>query len=399
MKLNVLGLDIASKSCQASLVNDSKQEIFNELFSNSKTDLERLLSRMPANCLVVMESTSHYHLRWARALASYGHRVFIVNPLMAKRMQRGAQCLRQNKTDKIDAYQLALLGVRDLDELVNYEFKIEANVNPIKQLCKTYSIHRKILTELLVSAKMLLESMVPAFDDLDLAHSTGLVDLFLLIDSWKTLSRMHKGRIQRFAGAATQCLVDVARSEGQDEALFDAYLPALQCRLKAIKQMRELLIEIRASIRKAAANNPRVRADIQLVQTIPGFGPRTAAPIIASLPGDWVQWGGSKREKARKLQAFWGFDPRKRESGKWRGTEHISKRGSELARTALFQTAVTGRLHDEHLAAVYARKHSEGMHHLVIITHLMRIQLQRMVSILVSRQPYVAQPIESIEAA
>ncbi len=399
MNTNILGLDIASKSCQVSLVTSDLKEVFNELFRNNQNDKDRLLLRIPHSCMVIMESTSHYHLPWARLLASHGHRVFILNPLMAKRMQTGTHCLRQNKTDKIDAYQLALLGTKEASALKNYEFKLGSNINSIRQLCKTYDLHRKALTELIVSAKMLLEMMIPEFGELDLAHNKRLSDLFLSIDSYDSLRRLHKKTIAAYACSASDLVLAVIRNPISTESEFDAYLPSLQCRLKVIQSMRAVLTETQAAIRTAAKSSPKVRADIKLAKTIPGFGPKTTAPIIASLPSNWTEWAQSKRDTARKLQAFFGFDPRKRESGKWRGTEHISKRGPLLARTALYQVALCGRLHDPYLAAIYERKRQEGVHHGIIITHLMRIQLQRLVAILVSRQAFVPLAVNSAQAA
>lgn len=396
MNTNILGLDIASKSTQASLVTSDLKEVFNLLFTNSQSDKDRLLRMIPDSCIVIMESTSFYHLQWARFLTSHGHKVYLLNPLMAKRMQTGTHCLRQNKTDKIDAFQLAVLGSKESNALVNYQFTIGSNINPIRQLCKTYFLHRNALTQLIVSAKMLLEMMIPAFADLDLAHNKSLADLFLSVDSYDTLRRLHRKTIESYACSASELVINTIRNPIDTQADFDAYLPALQCRLKVIQTMRASLTEIQAAIRVAAKASPRIKADIKLAKTIPGFGSKTATPIISSLPENWQKWSSSKRELARKLQAFLGFDPRKRESGKWRGTEHISKRGPILARTALYQVALCGRLHDPYLAAIYSRKKKQGVHHGVIVTHLMRIQLQRLVAILVSRQAFV--PLQDIPA-
>ncbi len=63
--------------------------------------------------------------------------------------------------------------------------------------------------------------------------------------------------------------------------------------------------------------------------------------------------------------------------------------GIELARTALFQAATCALLHDPDMKAVFDRKKAEGKFYLVCVSHVMRIQLRRLVAVLYDRQPFV----------
>ena len=57
---------------------------------------------------------------------------------------------------------------------------------------------------------------------------------------------------------------------------------------------------------------------------------------------------GPKQKVARKVQAHFGCDPKLRESRQSKGKVCMSKRGIELARTAIFQSATapgTGPVH------------------------------------------------------
>ena len=128
--------------------------------------------------------------------------------------------------------------------------------------------------------------------------------------------------------------------------------------------------------------------DVALVQTIPGFGTKTTPTIVACLPQDLRTWG-PKQKVARKVQADFGFDPKLKESGQWRGQVHMSKRGIELARTAQFQAAICALLHDPDMKAVYDRKKTDGKFHLVAVSHVMRLMLRRLVAVLYDRQPFV----------
>ena len=124
-----------------------------------------------------------------------------------------------------------------------------------------------------------------------------------------------------------------------------------------------------------------------MLETIPGFGPINALKVLAFLPNE-VLHTGSNRQAAARLQAFMGNDPRLRQSGQWKGQTKMSKRGVETLRTALFQCAFNASRHDPELRAFYLRKRSEGKHHEVALSHLMRILTRRLVAVLRSQQPY-----------
>jgi len=96
---------------------------------------------------------------------------------------------------------------------------------------------------------------------------------------------------------------------------------------------------------------------------LPGIGKVTAPAIIAEY-GDLSRFEGGYK----KLLAYAGLDPRIRESGQWKGTVKMSKRGSPALRTALFKAASMGRLHCPQLQEIYHRHRREkGKNHRIAI--------------------------------
>jgi transposase len=174
-------------------------------------------------------------------------------------------------------------------------------------------------------------------------------------------------------------------------AVFDALLPALQAQLRLIESLRQQQLTLLAEIRAAVVAGHRSE-DVRLVETIPGYGVKIAAAMVACVPEDLRAWG-PKQKVARKLQAYFGCDPKLRESGKWKGQVRMSKRGIELARTALFQAATCAMLHDPDMKDVFDRKKAEGKFYLVCVSHVMRIQLRRLVAVLYDRKPFVRIPL------
>lgn len=397
MKPNSCGLDIASTSACA-CVQHADGTILHELnLPATREGEDRLLALLPAGTAVFMESTGRYHLTWARRLSAAGHAVYVLNALLAKRLMGAANALRQNKTDRIDARELAGLGRRHGAELGTYLFREDAARLGLRLLCQVRVHQRRLLTDTLKSAADLLGTMLPEAAGLSLAANRGLAALFLAIDSLARLQAMRRTTLQGYACSKAEELHTVLRQPLSAAGLFDALLPSLQAQLRLIENLRDhqqtLLNEIQAAVIAAKRNE-----EVALVQTIPGFGTKTTPTIVACLPPDLRTWG-PKQKVARKVQAYFGFDPKLKESGKWRGQVHMSKRGIELARTALFQAAICALLHDPAMKAVYDRKKAEGKFHLVAVSHVMRLMLRRLVAVLYNRQPFVRlAPVLSVNA-
>lgn len=381
------GLDIASTSACVSL-HDAHGVIVHELeLPATRAGEDRLLALLPAGALIFMESTGRYHLPWARRLAAAGFTVFVLNALLAKRLMGATNALRQNKTDRIDARELARIGRLHAADLHTYRFHEDADRVGLRTLCQVRVQQRRLLTDTLKSAAGLLGTMLPEAPWLKLAENRGLAALFLKIDSLARLRGLRKTTLQNYAAGKTDQLHALLRQPLPAAAIFDALLPALQAQLRLVESLRDHQQLLAAQIRDAVVTARRER-EVALVQTIPGYGVKTASTVVACLPADLRAWG-PKQKVARKLQAYFGCDPKLRESGQWKGRVCMSKRGIELARTALFQAATCALLHDPDMKAVFDRKKADGKFYLVCVSHVMRIQLRRLVAVLYDQQPFV----------
>jgi len=391
MKPNSCGLDIASTSACVCVQNADGLVLHELNLPATREGEDRLIALLPAGTAIFMESTGRYHLRWARRLSAAGFPVYVLNALLAKRLMSAANALRQNKTDKIDARELAGIGRRDGAELGHYRFHEDAGRLGLRTLCQVRVHQRRLLTDTLKSAAGLLGTMLPEATFLSLAENRGLAALFLKIDSLARLQAMRLATLQTFACSKAEALHATLRQPLSAAGLFDALLPALQAQLRLIESLRDHQLTLLTAISTAVTAAKR-DAEVALAQTIPGFGAKTTATIIACLPEDLRSWG-RKQKVARKLQAYFGFDPKLKESGTWKGQVRMSKRGIELARTALFQAATCAMLHDPEMKAVFDRKRAEGKFYLVCVSHVMRIQLRRLVAVLYDRKPFVRHPL------
>jgi len=243
MQKTTCGLDVASTSACA-CVQTAVGTILHELTVPAiRAGEDRLLALLPPGTAVFLESTGRYHLTWARRLAAAGHSVYVLNALLAKRLMGAANALRQNKTDRIDARELASLGRLHGAGLENYRFREDAGRLGLRTLCQVRVHQRRLLTDTLKSAGGLLGTMLPEAPWLKLAENRGLATLFLQIDSLTRLQRMRLPTLQTYACGKAEALHAVLRQPLSAAIVFDALLPALQAQLRLIESLRGAILK------------------------------------------------------------------------------------------------------------------------------------------------------------
>lgn len=134
-------------------------------------------------------------------------------------------------------------------------------------------------------------------------------------------------------------------------------------------------------IRDHLDRHPGLRAQRDLLTTIPGIGDTTAAVLIAEL-------FDKRYASARQAAAFAGLVPRLVESGTLRGRSRLSKIGPSRLRKALYMPAVAALRWNPTIRAVRARLHAAGKPPMVIIGAAMRKLIHLAYGVLKSGRAY-----------
>jgi len=161
-------------------------------------------------------------------------------------------------------------------------------------------------------------------------------------------------------------------SETVGQAL-DAHIAFLQQQLEALRQQ----------INDHLDRHPDLKQQRDLLDSIPGIGPQSAALLIAEL-GDWRRF-----EHAGQVVAFAGLNPRQRRSGSSvHGPTPLSKTGHAALRRILYFPAISVRQHNPLIAPwcdQLAARHKAKMQ---IIGAAMRKLLVLAYGVLKSGQPF-----------
>ena len=104
-----------------------------------------------------------------------------------------------------------------------------------------------------------------------------------------------------------------------------------------------------------------------LLQSIPGVGPITAASFVSEIVNI------ERFPHPKHLVAYIGIDPRVYESGtSIRGKGYITKRGSKILRTILYNASSVAVLHENMFQEYFQKKIAEGKPYRVALVAIMR---------------------------
>jgi transposase len=181
----------------------------------------------------------------------------------------------------------------------------------------------------------------------------------------RRLDALHGMRTQEANRRAAGVVVADVR------ASIDAVLASLDAQIAHVQQL----------IRDHLDRHPGLRAQRDLLTTIPGIGEATAAVLIAEL-------FDKPYTSARQAAAFAGLVPRLVESGTLRGRARLSKVGPGRLRKALYFPAVTALRCNPTIRAVRDRLRAAGKPTMVIIGAAMRKLIHVAYGVLKSQRPY-----------
>ena len=183
-----LGIDIAKKKHNASLLDHQGQIVFTNLaFTNDDAGLEKLLKRIsalgkiPADIIVGMEATGYYWILLFQHLKEQGYDVLLLNPLITR--ARRNITIRGSKTDGLDSLLIARIlrepdiktsalpeaEVSELRGLTRLRYEMMQEAVSLKQAAQQSFARKQSQRNLTFQIRILLEDL-----NLNLKHVAEL---------------------------------------------------------------------------------------------------------------------------------------------------------------------------------------------------------------------------------
>lgn len=354
------GIDVSkSTSTVCELIGESKNEL---TITNNRPGFIQLLNELTAfskHPQIIFEATGVYSRRLQSFLEDYGYDYVIINPLKAKKeMDMG---LRHNKTDKTDAYHLALI-----QRLYHHPIN-QLQSQTYKQLNSLSRFYNQLTADLVMAKNRLhqaLQSTFPEIENLfsaakgknywqivnhyphcDLVRKADKKQIITWLTNLKGIAFRHAQRTaDKLIKLAHQAYPVVSCSSIEVEQVqYYAY------RLLNLSEQRKQLIARMVKLAKTLPNH-----DLENLESIPGFAQITAVRVLAKL-GDLRRFSNPN-----KINAFIGIDPGRYQSGEMDSNLSITKHGNAVARKLLYraigQIDLAAKTNPCHIADYYESK-------------------------------------------
>jgi transposase len=382
-----VGLDVGKEEHFAEVLDDAGERLFSRSLVNDQSALEALLDRAGEYGvvgLVIDQPGSIAQL----ALAVARVRQVPVAYVPGLVMRRAADLYPgEAKTDRLDAFVIAdtartrrrqvhWLDVGSDDLLDQLQVLNGFDVDLAADQTRVTNRLRDALT-----------SVSPALERA-LGARLGQAGVRDLLAKYPTLSAL------RAAGRARIARVVKARSPRLATKVTDAVSKALQAQsltVPAEATLGRVIAELAGELDRVHARREKLAAEIeevflahpfgQLLQTLPGIGPRTGARILAEI-GD-----GSRFATGDNLASYAGLAPVTRQSGKSLNAEVKSRRGNHRLKNAMFLAAFAS-LRSPESRTFYDRKRAEKKGHNAAVICLARRRCNVILAMLKTRTPY-----------
>jgi len=363
-----VGIDVALREHRVAVLDrDGEAAGPSFTIAASKDGMATLLRTLAARdataaqTLIGLEASGHLWENLEAALVGAGYRVLVLNPLQTRRYRDVLR--RKAKTDDIDAHVIAGL-IRSGAAQASYV--PDEHIQSLRELARLRARlmddWQDYLRQLIAQLDVVLPEHRTALGDLRSARARGILAQFPTAQHLAQASPRAIRRAAEDAGTRGFTLDDaIAVRAAARQSLYSGKAAAARAQVvrTLVNQLDRLSTAIDEVDRAATVLLPPSEpgtgpSDADLLQTIPGIGPHTAATLLGEL-------GAPMRfTDAPALVAYVGFYPVITESGQRVGTPRLSAVGSRIARRALYLAAVNAVRRSAEWRTIYLRKRAQG---------------------------------------
>jgi transposase len=342
-----------------------------------------------AQTLLGLEAAGHRWENLEAALVGAGYRVLVVNPLQTRRYRDVVR--RKAKTDDIDAHLIAGLlrsGVAQASYVPDEQIQSLRELARLR--ARLMADRQDYQRQLIAQLDVVLPEHHAVLGDLLTARARGILAQFPTAQHLAQANPRAIRRAAEDAGARGFSLNDatVVRDSARRSLYSGKAAVARAHVVRTLVNQLERLINAMDEVDRAATallppSEPGTGpSDAELLQTIPGIGPQTAATLLGEL-------GALTRfTDARALVAYVGFYPVLNESGDRAATPRLSRVGSRIARRSLYLAAVNAVRRSGEWRTIYLRKKAQGKTAKQALVVVAVKLIHALYAMLKHRQPY-----------
>jgi transposase len=295
---------------------------------------------------IIMESTGIYHYPLFCYFSDKGFNVAVINPIITKNSTN--LNIRKVENDKSSSKKLALIGLKpDLKTSVmpsDTVFDLRTLVREYYNLTDCRSAYVNRLTGVL---RVAFPQYIGIFSKVTVQTSLALLEKYPSPTAFLSAKKSSIIKLIRqtarfgkpYAETKYQAIVEAAKAAGIFGHFVSSCSTQIRLYVNFIRQYDLETANVLSLTHKLVADHADelFARQIRLIETIPGAGFLSAVTVVCET-GDF-----SVFKSPKQLFAYFGLDPAVKQSGNFTGTKvKMSKRGSRIARRAVFTIALVG---------------------------------------------------------
>jgi transposase len=289
--MKILAIDLGKYNSVACLFDTNTNQSEFETIATQRWALEQLLNQTKPDRIVIETSSI---TGWVHDFCqSLGYQVLVANPSAEAWRWKNVK----RKTDKDDALKLAKLTALEQVSTVHV---------PVAER-RQYRLGVKYRKTLVNRITRIQNHIRALFDHQGISIPSG----------HKAWTAAGLETLSQYRKPLAECQLD------------EFWRGELDLELQSLDALWQQLQQVDEQLEKVAKQDEQV----QLLQTIPGVGRRTAEVIVAALDNP------HRFKNARQVSAYAGLVPDQRQSGQTNRLGRITCRGSRILRSALVEVA------------------------------------------------------------
>ncbi len=362
MESLLVGIDVSKESFSVVGIDSEGNGSFSRSCSMDSSGFDELIKIITSHCedlskvIVGMESTGCYHINLYSFLTSREIHTMVINPLLVTNYAKLS--LRKTKTDKKDAGTIAKFLLDHRQEIS--QLSVSQDLQDLRDLSRERESLCHLISAIKVEIKRVLRTTFPELESIGNLYTRSMVRFLQEYPSARLVRAAKPKAIARalkhpsVGNKLTLTAEDIMKAAQNSVATVSpAKEIIVRGKIATLLHLQERLAEVTKLLIDLCQKTKL--EDLEILQSIRGVGPNTAAPFLAEM-GEVKNYSSHK-----KIIAYAGIDPSVHQSGKWIGMSKLSKRGNRHLRRAIYLMTASVVSQNAFFKAYFLKRKREGL--------------------------------------
>lgn len=357
-----VGIDVSKDLFSVVGIDSEVNESFSGSYSMDSSGFEELIKAITSHgedlskVIVGMESTGCYHINLYSFLTSREIHTMVINPLLIANYAKLS--LRKTKTDKKDAGTIAKFLLDHHQEIS--QLSVSQDLQDLRDLSRERESLCHLISAIKVEIKRVLRTTFPELESIGNLYTRSMVRFLQEYPSARLVRAAKPKAIAKalkhpsVGNKLTLTAEDIMKAAQNSVATVSpAKEIIVRGKITTLLHLQERLAEVTKLLIDLCQKTKL--EDLEILRSIRGVGPNTAAPFLAEM-GEVKNYSSHK-----KIIAYAGIDPSVHQSGKWIGMSKLSKRGNRHLRRVIYLMTASVVSQNAFFKAYFLKRKREGL--------------------------------------